>query len=562
MAVTSDLIKVHYDGDGSTVDFPTQFKFYENDHVRVIHTDASETDTAWTEGVHYELAGADADAGGTVTVKTSPTDYTPASGTHLTILREPANTQLTSLPLGGPLSPLTLERMVDLDVMMTQRHAEQTARALVFPETEQSPPSGDLPGPDQRAGKTLAFDANGGIVTVTNFGRWRGAWLTATAYVIGDAVTRSDTLDIYVALADFTSGSNEITDLTNAARWALAIQQPSAEFSSQTFSGDTMETDFTLSSEPASAAAAAVYVDGVRMIPVTDYTITGTLLAFASAPGSGTDNILVVWATVGASTIADASVTAAKLGTDAVETAKIKDLNVTTGKLVDDAVTLAKMEHGTQGDLLTYGASGVPARLAKGTALQVLRMNAGATAQEWSTFSGAFQTIDSGTFSGTGPFDVPFTAASWRSVTLKVTGIDIASANGTLTMNLTRNNFVGIVDGANTYRGYSRTGASNAAAEVTVAIDTTGALLHGGNLVADGNAVNGWLEITVEEPNSTGWVSVHWEGMLYIGTNITGHVLGAVMVRDDGEAAAVDGIRLTLSAGSLSANYRLTGLAE
>ena len=37
----------------------------------------------------------------------------------------------------------------------------------------------------------------------------------------------------------------------------------------------------------------------------------------------------------------------------------------------------------TAADIIVGGASGVPARLAKGTGLQVLRMNAGATAQEW-----------------------------------------------------------------------------------------------------------------------------------------------------------------------------------
>lgn len=41
----------------------------------------------------------------------------------------------------------------------------------------------------------------------------------------------------------------------------------------------------------------------------------------------------------------------------------------------------------TEADIIVAGASGVPARLAKGTSLQVLRMNAGATAQEYATIS-------------------------------------------------------------------------------------------------------------------------------------------------------------------------------
>lgn len=46
----------------------------------------------------------------------------------------------------------------------------------------------------------------------------------------------------------------------------------------------------------------------------------------------------------------------------------------------------------TAGDMIVGGASGTPARLAKGTALQVLRMNAGATAEEWATLTTAAPT--------------------------------------------------------------------------------------------------------------------------------------------------------------------------
>ena len=42
----------------------------------------------------------------------------------------------------------------------------------------------------------------------------------------------------------------------------------------------------------------------------------------------------------------------------------------------------------TAGDILYASANNTPARLAKGTGLQVLQMNAGATAPEWATASG------------------------------------------------------------------------------------------------------------------------------------------------------------------------------
>jgi hypothetical protein len=173
------------------------------------------------------------------------------------------------------------------------------------------------------------------------------------------------------------------------------------------------------------------------------------------------------------------------------------------------------------------------------------------------------QTISSTTLSGGGTNDFPFTAASWRSVTLKVTGIDI-TAGGTISMNLTRNNFTGIVDGANTYRGFRNSGASNSSTPTTTAIDTTTALLHDGTITADVNAVTGWIEITVENPNTTSWISAHWRYVLYVGTNIVGYGHGGVMVRDDGEGAAVNGIRLTISGGGNidGAKAKLTGMTE
>ena len=54
------------------------------------------------------------------------------------------------------------------------------------------------------------------------------------------------------------------------------------------------------------------------------------------------------------------------------------DANASNSQLeiADDAVVLGHMEHGTQGDILVYGGSGVPTRLTKGTEHHVLRAGA------------------------------------------------------------------------------------------------------------------------------------------------------------------------------------------
>lgn len=56
----------------------------------------------------------------------------------------------------------------------------------------------------------------------------------------------------------------------------------------------------------------------------------------------------------------------AEVGDDKISTVKIQDDAITTLKVNDNAITLDKMEHGAQGDILLYGASGVPQRIANG----------------------------------------------------------------------------------------------------------------------------------------------------------------------------------------------------
>ena len=56
---------------------------------------------------------------------------------------------------------------------------------------------------------------------------------------------------------------------------------------------------------------------------------------------------------------------------------------IRSGQLADDAVTLAKLENGTQGDVLYYGASGAPSRLTAGIDGQVLATNGSGANPAW-----------------------------------------------------------------------------------------------------------------------------------------------------------------------------------
>ena len=72
-----------------------------------------------------------------------------------------------------------------------------------------------------------------------------------------------------------------------------------------------------------------------------------------------------------------------------IKGSNIEDGTVVAADVADNAVTGAKIAMGSDaaGDILTYNGTDY-IRLAKGTAAQVLKMNAGATAVEWGTAAG------------------------------------------------------------------------------------------------------------------------------------------------------------------------------
>jgi len=65
--------------------------------------------------------------------------------------------------------------------------------------------------------------------------------------------------------------------------------------------------------------------------------------------------------------IATGAVTADAIASNAVGASELADNAVDQAAIADNAVDLAEMAHGTQGDVLIYGASGAPTRLGAGT---------------------------------------------------------------------------------------------------------------------------------------------------------------------------------------------------
>lgn len=70
--------------------------------------------------------------------------------------------------------------------------------------------------------------------------------------------------------------------------------------------------------------------------------------------------------------MATTKVSSSVIGDNEVKTVNILNANITTDKIADDSVTLAKMAGGTDGNLITYDASGNPAAVATGSLGNVL----------------------------------------------------------------------------------------------------------------------------------------------------------------------------------------------
>lgn len=104
--------------------------------------------------------------------------------------------------------------------------------------------------PGQRAGLMLGFDSQGNITGVAGGGRYRGDWVTATAYAVSDYFRDPVTKNIYATVVAHTSDVLA-TDIS-AAKVLLAINVADAEAAVA-----TATTQAGLAAASASSAAAS-----------------------------------------------------------------------------------------------------------------------------------------------------------------------------------------------------------------------------------------------------------------------------------------------------------------
>ena len=167
-------------------------------------------------------------------------------------------------------------------------------------------------------------------------------------------------------------------EVTSSGDFKYLVMTNAGTTNAATLNGSNVTFDLKETSTGGSAASVTsaaqlmVSVNGVVQKPNTGTSASGLdgfvladsdTITFCAAPASGDDIFIIqTGSAITPTTPADGTVTAAKIGSGAV----------TTAKIADDAVTLAKMASGTDGQIITYDASGNPTAVGPGTDGQVL----------------------------------------------------------------------------------------------------------------------------------------------------------------------------------------------
>lgn len=233
MTVSTTENRKSYAGNGVTSVFSFPYVFFADADLVVLKVKADGTFTKAVLGTDYTVSGAGNEAGGSVTMTSSP-----AAGTTLVIYRDPQLTQPQAFVDNDPLPAKSVSRGYDRLTVIAQRIRELVDRSFRLSDADTSGASPVLPVPTPNA-----------------FIGWNGA---------GNSLV-----------------NRTITDLITISAYGTAV--------ADRFIGDGVKTDFTLTANPGALANTDVAIGGVVQTAGKDFTWDGDRkLSFVSAPAAPT----------------------------------------------------------------------------------------------------------------------------------------------------------------------------------------------------------------------------------------------------------------------------------
>ena len=176
----------------------------------------------------------------------------------------------------------------------------------------------------------------------------------------------------------------------------------------QTFSSPT-GTSFTLSQAVTNSVDIDLYIDNVKQDPAS-YSVSGTALT--------------------TSTIASPSTMYCIFNGKAMQTVNPPDGSVGTAKVTDDAITLAKLAPGTDGNIISFDASGNTVAIATGNDGQVLTSTGAGSPPAFETAAAGGKLLQmahtTASFSGTA---VHATSNTWTDSNVLITFTPVSTAS-------------------------------------------------------------------------------------------------------------------------------------
>jgi len=287
-----------------------------------------------------------------------------------------------------------------------------------------------------------------------------------------------------------------------------------------------------------------VSLNGTIQAPTDSFTVSGSTLTFASnlATGDVIDFIMVFGNSLSAGTPTDAT--------------------VSTAKIVDDAVTLAKMASGTDGNIISYDASGNPVAVATGSSGQVLTSaGAGSPPTFADASGGAYEklvttNITSGAVTNI-EFNNTYITSTYRDYRIVCSDFEV-SADSELRMTISDDNGSSYKSASN-YRYASRAFKSDATNNNRASSGNSYFIITADNM-KDASDHTSSIIIDIFNPlNTNTCFSAAWRGFFTSSSSLACGLYGGGFYNADA-SSSFNSIKLFLSSGNLELGaYTLYG---
>lgn len=164
MSLGPDQYKVQYEPVIETAAFTYPYKFWDEGELVVTIFGADLVEVVLVIGDDYTVVYANGDPENGATVNL----VTPLPvGSTITIERIIPISSEADYTTGDGIPPATLNESFDKAAAQVQQLEAQIGQSIVFPTTDPAGITYTLASVDQRAGKALLFDANGGVIVGT-----------------------------------------------------------------------------------------------------------------------------------------------------------------------------------------------------------------------------------------------------------------------------------------------------------------------------------------------------------------------------------------------------------